>query len=216
MGLHAADCHGLRPGGSLCRTGCRICEQLGALRLYRCQRCGRVVLICSRCDCGQLYCAAGCAHKARQDSLRRAGQRYQQTPRGKRKHAARMQRYRRGQTQKVTHQAPPPSTPPVPNCSAGAFPQPAKEDPDVSLSSPPLSPCAVVLPQVQPAPGRSPRVPTASAPPAAQGAQPGCHFCGQSKSRLVRRDSLCQLRRRLAQRTARAPNPPRVPQRSPP
>lgn len=216
MGLHAADCHSLRPSGRLCRAGCRVCEQLRALRLYRCQRCGRVVLICSRCDCGQLYCAEGCARQARQESLRRAGQRYQQTHRGKRRHAARMARYRRRQKQKVTHQAPPLKGPYVPTSPSGLSPGPEKEDSDVSAQ--PVLVLPLSLLHAQPPLVRATASPAAT-PPAketALGPQHTCHFCGCTRSPLVRRDSLCDLRRRLAQRAARAASSPPAPQRSPP
>ncbi len=216
MGLHAEDCHSLRPSGRLCRAGCRVCEQLRALRLYRCQRCGRVVLICSRCDCGQLYCANGCARQARQESLRRAGQRYQQTHRGKRRHAARMARYRRGQKQKVTHQAPPPKGPSVPTSPSGPSPGPKKEDSDVSAQ--PVLVLSLPLLHSQSCLARAPASQAATIPveETALGPQHTCHFCGCTRSPLVRRDALYYLRRRLAQRAARAAAPPPAPQRSPP
>ncbi len=216
MGLHAADCHGLRPGGSLCRAGCRICEQLGALRLYRCQRCGRVVLICSRCDCGQLYCARGCAHKARQESLRRAGQRYQQTLHGKRKHAARMQRYRREQKQKVTHQAPPQSEPPVPTSPSGVSPLPEKEDSHVCPQLVPIGPPSLLRPPACAVPVCTHPAASASIPEAARATEHLCHFCGCTRSRLVRRASLCDLRRRLVRRAAHASSSPGSLPRRPP
>ena len=107
MGLQHSHCHGLRAGGSRCQKECRHCAQLGALRLYRCHRCGRVTLVCGRCDHGQRYCAGECRHNARKESLQRAGRRYQQSVIGKRKHAARMAQHRRTQQQKVTHQGTP-------------------------------------------------------------------------------------------------------------
>jgi hypothetical protein len=216
MGLHAADCHSLRPGGSLCRTSCTICEQLGALRLYRCQRCGRVVLICSRCDCNQRYCAGDCAQQARRESLRHAGQRYQQTRRGKHKHAARMDRYRQGQTQKVTHQTPPPPGASVPTSPSGASLLPEQEDSDVLQQPVPILPSALVSPHASLVRAPSPRPTTAVAAETTQGLPVACHFCGCARSPLVRRESLCDLRRRLAQRAARAASPPSTSQRSPP
>lgn len=73
-------------------------------RLYHCTRCHAQVFICRRCDRGNIYCASGCAREARQQSLSESGRRYQQTRRGRRHHAARQQRYRARQKQKVTHQ----------------------------------------------------------------------------------------------------------------
>jgi len=75
-------------------------------RLYHCARCHRQVVICRRCDRGNIYCPDGCAEKARRDSLRNAGRRYQQTHQGRLRHAERQRRYRARQ-QKVTHQGSP-------------------------------------------------------------------------------------------------------------
>ena len=76
-------------------------------RLYYCALCRCQVIICSDCDRGNIYCNQGCAHQARQSSLRDAGKRYQQTYQGKLNHAHRQRRYRerlKQQTNKVTHQ----------------------------------------------------------------------------------------------------------------
>ena len=73
-------------------------------RSYQCARCLCAVVICSRCDRGNRYCSGGCAEQARRDSMRRATARYQRTRRGRFSHAARQQRYRARQRQKVTHQ----------------------------------------------------------------------------------------------------------------
>mgnify|MGYP007091127634 FL=1 len=81
-------------------------------RRYLCARCRCVVLICSRCDRGQRYCAGGCARLARADSQRAAAVRYQTSLRGRHAHAARQRRYRT-RLQKVTHQGPPPPVPPA-------------------------------------------------------------------------------------------------------
>lgn len=72
-------------------------------RLFLCARCRKQVIICSRCDRGQIYCAEGCSPIARQQSLREAARRYQQSRQGRLNHAERMRRYRLRQ-QKVTHQ----------------------------------------------------------------------------------------------------------------
>ena len=76
-------------------------------RLFNCVRCQRQVVICSDCDRGNIYCAEECSRSARQQSLKMAGQRYQQTLQGKQKHALRQQRYRQRQKDKVTHQGSP-------------------------------------------------------------------------------------------------------------
>jgi transposase len=72
-------------------------------RLFHCARCRAQVLICSRCDRGNLYCGRICAQQARRESLRAAGARYQRSRRGRLCHAERQRRYRR-RPHKVTHQ----------------------------------------------------------------------------------------------------------------
>ena len=80
-------------------------------RLFNCVRCHRQVVICSHCDRGNIYCGPGCARSARSGSVRAAGCRYQNSRRGRFSHAARQQRYRQRQKQKVTHQGSPASPP---------------------------------------------------------------------------------------------------------
>lgn len=77
-------------------------------RLYNCARCHRQVVICSRCDHGNIYCHRDCSHTARVNSQREAGRRYQSSPRGRLMHAARQQRYRQRHAKKVTHRGSPP------------------------------------------------------------------------------------------------------------
>lgn len=75
-------------------------------RRFLCVRCRAPVLVCSRCDRGQIYCAGGCAQEARACAQRAAGQRYQESFRGRLKHAARSARHRARQ-KIVTHQGSP-------------------------------------------------------------------------------------------------------------
>lgn len=72
-------------------------------RLYQCLRCHVPVVICHRCDHGQRYCANGCSKKARIASQKRASKKYQTTRAGRFNNAARQQRFRLRQKQKVTH-----------------------------------------------------------------------------------------------------------------
>lgn len=72
-------------------------------RLYQCLRCHVPVVICSRCDHGQRYCANGCSKKARIASQQRARKKYQATRAGRFNNAARQQRFRNRQKQIVTH-----------------------------------------------------------------------------------------------------------------
>jgi hypothetical protein len=76
-----------------------------------CARCRLLVQICPRCDRGNIYCGAQCATIRRRESIERARERYERTPRARRLHAARQQRYRerkRAALQEVTDQGPPP------------------------------------------------------------------------------------------------------------
>ena len=72
-------------------------------RLFVCARCRVQVLICSRCDHGQIYCAGGCSQLSRRASVCEAGRRYQRTRKGRFAHAERSRRYRQ-RRQNVTHQ----------------------------------------------------------------------------------------------------------------
>jgi hypothetical protein len=72
--------------------------------------CRMQVLICSCCDRGQIYCAEGCAQRVRRRAVKCSGQRYQNTPAGRRRHAARQARYR-ARDKKVTHHGSPPLRP---------------------------------------------------------------------------------------------------------
>ena len=90
-------------------------------RRFLCARCRAPTLVCSHCDRGQIYCAAGCAAAVRQQSQRDAGRRYQGSLRGRFRHAARTRRWRERQAllavpvdrsemappQSVTHQGSP-------------------------------------------------------------------------------------------------------------
>jgi hypothetical protein len=82
-------------------------------RLFTCALCRSQVRICSHCDRGQIYCSKRCAARRRKESMDRAGARYQRTPRGRRKHAAR-EACRRARCAAarvgVTHQGTPPAS----------------------------------------------------------------------------------------------------------
>ncbi len=71
-------------------------------RLYNCLRCRSQVMICRRCDRGNVYCSK-CAPIARRDAENRAAVRYQASAKGRLNHAARQRRYRERLNQKVTH-----------------------------------------------------------------------------------------------------------------
>jgi hypothetical protein len=86
-------------------------------RLFRCAACRQMVIICSRCDRGQIYCAGGCAQEARRRRQREAGRRYQSSRRGRLNHAARSRRHR-AQKKIVTHQGSPANANLLPRSSA--------------------------------------------------------------------------------------------------
>jgi len=70
-------------------------------RLYNCVKCRNQVIICSSCDRGNIYCPT-CSKLARKQSLCAADKRYQNTLKGKLKHAARQKNYRDRLKKKVT------------------------------------------------------------------------------------------------------------------
>jgi len=72
-------------------------------RLYHCCRCHAQVVVCSHCDRGQRYCAGGCSQEARKASVKRAGEKYRSGRPGRINNAARQQRFRQRQREKVTH-----------------------------------------------------------------------------------------------------------------
>ena len=72
-------------------------------RMFLCGLCRAQVVLCRRCDRGQIYCGRGCAGRARGEAQREAGERYQRSRRGRFAHAARALRYR-ARCKIVTHQ----------------------------------------------------------------------------------------------------------------
>jgi hypothetical protein len=81
-------------------------------RLFACARCHCLVQICSVCDRGQWYCGKACSQQTRQELSRAASRRYQATPKGRRKHAARQVRHRKKRhatqsSEEVTHRGTP-------------------------------------------------------------------------------------------------------------
>jgi hypothetical protein len=76
---------------------------IGEVREFRCARCEERALVCPACDHGQVYCAGDCRAIRRRESVRRAGAKYQGSPVGARKHAARQRQWANNRAQKVTH-----------------------------------------------------------------------------------------------------------------
>jgi hypothetical protein len=74
-------------------------------RTYQCGSCHARVVICPKCDRGQIYCSKSCSQKVRRSRLREAAQRYQASDRGRLLHAERSRRYRE-RSSRVTHHSP--------------------------------------------------------------------------------------------------------------
>ena len=74
-------------------------------RFFLCIRCRQQVVICSRCDRGQVYCGRECASEVRRSRQREARRRYQASERGRQMHADRSRRYR-ARGRRVTDQGP--------------------------------------------------------------------------------------------------------------
>ena len=128
-------CRARMPGQYSTRCGRRPCRDAadpveGTARLFLCARCRVQVLVCSCCDRGQIYCAGGCAQKARHHSQRAAGRRYQASRRGRVNHAARARRWRAQKN--VTHRGSP--TPP-PDDEVSVDATVTASDPAVAASS---------------------------------------------------------------------------------
>ena len=111
--------------GKPCRSGCE--ENLHP-RLFLCGRCRQQVLICRRCDRGQVYCGHDCALEVRRSRQREARRRYQASERGRQMHADRSRQYR-ARSRRVTDQgrklATKPAQQPEPAHAAAMAAQPA-------------------------------------------------------------------------------------------
>ena len=91
---------------------------LPSARFFLCALCRKQVLVCRRCDRGQLYCSSVCSEQRRAQRQREARARYASTRAGRRNNAERQRRYRaclREQcppdSEKVTDQGSVPSGP---------------------------------------------------------------------------------------------------------
>lgn len=66
-------------------------------RFFLCARCRIQVLVCRRCDRGQMYCGALCSGDSRRQRQREANRRYSKTRAARHNNALRQQRYRQRQ-----------------------------------------------------------------------------------------------------------------------
>jgi hypothetical protein len=101
------------------------CASNSTARLFLCNHCRQQVIICRRCDRGQIYCGPDCALEVRRRNQREARRRYQATDRGRRMHADRS-RTHRARGRRVTDQGPTSSRQPeTPRAAAMAAQRPA-------------------------------------------------------------------------------------------
>ena len=193
-------------------------------RRFLCARCRAPVLVCSRCDRGQIYCATGCAAVVRQQSQREAGRRYQGGLRGRFRHAARTQRWRERQAllavplagsematpQSVTHQG---SPLPASDAVLVAVPSPvaAAASPVVvpAASAPPAQPCktTTTTTTTSASTATTPTGPVAEHPtpmPAVTSSAWRCHWCHTPCAARVRLDFLRHSRSSRPRRRASA------------
>ena len=136
-------------------------------RMFLCGCCRAQVVLCSRCDRGNVYCGPACAASRRRESVRAAGRRYQRSRSGRFAHAARARRYR-ARRQNVTHQG---------SAAVGAD--------------------ALLVPVAEMPPPTLPSLPTvaAMAVPLALVLPPRCSRCGASRASAVRQGWLRHHRR---------------------
>jgi hypothetical protein len=186
-------------------------------RRFLCACCRMPTLVCSRCDRGQIYCAAGCAAQARQQSQREAGRRYQSSRPGRFNHAARTRRWREREAllavslarsevatpQSVTHQGSPLSGS---DAVLAAVPSP------VVAAAVPAAATAASAPAAQPCtttntiPTGSTCAPAATLPLTASAWR--CHWCQAPCAARVRLDFLRHSRPPRSRRRASARGEP--------
>jgi hypothetical protein len=65
-----------------------------ATRIFTCARCGALVVICTQCDRGHIYCEGPCRGVRRDETNRKAAKKYQATHKGALNHAKRQKRHR--------------------------------------------------------------------------------------------------------------------------
>jgi len=127
-----------------------LCER--ACRFAGCQK---IFFVCQRCDRGQRYCSPECRAAARRLQHRAPAAKYQNTIRGRRRHAERQQRYREKQRAHTEKKVTDPSSPVAdsPSSCGCDDTRPASQ------------------PQIQPSPAHT-------IPPPIPGGGLRCQFCG--------------------------------------
>jgi hypothetical protein len=110
-------------------------------RSFSCAGCHAFVLICRRCDRGNIYCSPQCAQRMRKASLKRANQRYQCSEKGRLQHCVRQQRYLDRKERKMTDQG----SEPTPT-KTNAFKRRVKsilQKENVNVRNPPSTCCSI-------------------------------------------------------------------------
>ena len=154
-------------------------------RIYYCGRCRKQVVICSRCDRGQIYCSDGCSDAARERSSREAGKRYQESSKGQENHARRQKSYRTRSASTVTHQGSPETAPVAEERAAVAT---AVTVTALSVVTP--AACALGAPSALSNTGSTQTVPIRSVWGSRELGYRCCSFCGQPCGALGRVDFL--------------------------
>jgi hypothetical protein len=137
-------------------------------RFFLCLRCREQVVICSRCDRGQVYCGRECASEVRRSRQREARRRYQASERGRQMHADRSRRYR-ARGRRVTDQGP------ILAATPGRQPEPAPAAAGAASAAVRAAHPAIVI---------------------AVGRVSACSRCGSPVSNMVRQSPIRRPRRR--------------------
>ena len=205
-------------------------HQIESHRLASCIRrdCHRLFAICRKCGGNRFYCSRSCAALARARRVLEAGQRYQQTPRGRVRHAARQARYRERLRARVTHQSLVAAEPPAQVFGGDEGPRVPAMDARAALREASAGAAPGGLRTSAEANGSRGPAPARDSEPAARsvapqtvhhleaprpgrrslGPPPTCAFCGR-QAIFLRHDFLTELRRRPPPRPFRTRHPPR-------
>ena len=139
-------------------------------RLFLCARCRAQVVLCRRCDRGQLYCDSVCSRLSRAERSRQARQRHARSRAGRHNNAIRQRRFRQRQRDACKH----------------------KTEIVTDQGSAPIAPVSTLAPEPV-----STGVEMASVVALQRGAHLYCHHCAAVCSALLRRNFLRPAQRRV-------------------
>ena len=163
------------------------------------------MVICRKCDRGNVYCGPECSERARVQRRREAARRYQATARGRAKHRERQRRFRRRQRERqrrresVTHQG---SELVVPESTVQAAPKLERSTDETQRSTPQSLPAEA---------GSKTEANTTTQGRPQEGQRPCC-ICGRWCGPYVRTERLALCAPRATERERRG-RPPRAPPR---